>query len=555
MKIWLPIGLLVLTLMPNAARAQDATRVEVDPGDTPLTITGWSAEGAPLAGNLRLTARNADVRGFTFLASDLVHADGDEEIDRQQVSLVGDPSLKSDVPQDFQVEVGNPGAPGTFEGQIEILLPDQLRADALVIPLKVTVKEPVLTPLAGSEAIRLELVQCRSSWNCRLAGLLLPASATQDSWQLSFDNATDTKVQLIDADFVLIGKHSGYPLTDDQLGLSAVELQLPSNQIVEVPLALDRSRMPPDHYQGSVYLSVQGSAEPLEIPTDIKVRTGPLWPLLFLLFGVLVGRLVKFMQATGTKLADALAEVYRVQALVRQAHEDDRDILLPALENVRAAVVRGDALEKATKDLTAIEGRLELLEELRTIEPWIERYPDETTKKKAREIVSDVRRLLVLKRDEEAEKVYDRLLELLKLKETSKPRKEEESGDSNDLESWRRAMRHIAPSIASKPERAGDPDMHPENEKSGFNKLMERAIGKLSEFRANAVLLVRPLLWLVLLLGLLGVGLQSLYVENGATFGANPVPDVLGLILWGLSADVASRTLFDLGSPSGQPKG
>jgi hypothetical protein len=54
---------------------------------------------------------------------------------------------------------------------------------------------------------------------------------------------------------------------------------------------------------------------------------------------------------------------------------------------------------------------------------------------------------------------------------------------------------------------------------------------------------VRPILSLVLLVGLSIAGLNTLYVENGTTFGARPLSDYLGLILWGLSADVASRSL------------
>ncbi len=70
--------------------------------------------------------------------------------------------------------------------------------------------------------------------------------------------------------------------------------------------------------------------------------------------------------------------------------------------------------------------------------------------------------------------------------------------------------------------------------------------------RAEATLwVVRPLLSLALLFGLSVVGIRALYVEKGATFGADPA-DYLGLVLWGLSADVASRSLSNL--PGGEVK-
>jgi len=57
---------------------------------------------------------------------------------------------------------------------------------------------------------------------------------------------------------------------------------------------------------------------------------------------------------------------------------------------------------------------------------------------------------------------------------------------------------------------------------------------------------VRPLLYGVLLIGLTIVGLNTLYIEKGETLGARPSSDYLGLLLWGLSADVASRSLSGL---------
>ncbi|MDY6902886.1 MAG: hypothetical protein SWZ49_33165, partial [Cyanobacteriota bacterium] len=68
-----------------------------------------------------------------------------------------------------------------------------------------------------------------------------------------------------------------------------------------------------------------------------------------------------------------------------------------------------------------------------------------------------------------------------------------------------------------------------------------------SKFRTQATYwFARPLFSLVLLFGLSTVGLRSLYVQKGTTFGADPFSDYLGLFIWGLSADVASRSLSNL---------
>jgi hypothetical protein len=47
-------------------------------------------------------------------------------------------------------------------------------------------------------------------------------------------------------------------------------------------------------------------------------------------------------------------------------------------------------------------------------------------------------------------------------------------------------------------------------------------------------------------IGLLVVGFQTLYVNQGTAFGSNGIFDYVGLVLWGLTADVASRSLGNL---------
>lgn len=59
---------------------------------------------------------------------------------------------------------------------------------------------------------------------------------------------------------------------------------------------------------------------------------------------------------------------------------------------------------------------------------------------------------------------------------------------------------------------------------------------------------VKDLMFVVLLVGLVIVGLYSLYTKN-ATFGSNGLFDYFSLAVWGLSADVAQRTLQGLQLP------
>ena len=59
---------------------------------------------------------------------------------------------------------------------------------------------------------------------------------------------------------------------------------------------------------------------------------------------------------------------------------------------------------------------------------------------------------------------------------------------------------------------------------------------------------MKDLLFVALLVGLTVVGLYSLYVNN-PTFGSSRLFDYFGIAVWGLSADVAQRTLQGLQLP------
>ena len=64
--------------------------------------------------------------------------------------------------------------------------------------------------------------------------------------------------------------------------------------------------------------------------------------------------------------------------------------------------------------------------------------------------------------------------------------------------------------------------------------------------------IVQPFLWLILLIVLLLLGLQTLYVNAGTTFGVAGVYDYLALFVWGLTADVASTSLINLAGKAGK---
>ncbi|MEW5853111.1 MAG: hypothetical protein AB2A00_30285 [Myxococcota bacterium] len=79
-------------------------------------------------------------------------------------------------------------------------------------------------------------------------------------------------------------------------------------------------------------------------------------------------------------------------------------------------------------------------------------------------------------------------------------------------------------------------------------QLLARLSGVMPELSRHdaAYHLARPMLYLLLLMGLVAVGMQAFYVGAGVTFGVQPLADYVGIMLWGLTADVTSRSVSSL---------
>ena len=370
MKRWITAALLILLICPAPAIAQTNVKIEVDAKDKPLEVKGWLGEENALISNIRLTASGGNITAWTFLPSDLQRKEGDEVIGRQQIELIGERKLEAGLPKDFQVKLNGVKLPGTYQGQIEILLPNQKRSEVLVIPLTVKAKaRPALVPVKDSEQVQLQLVRC--SWDCGLAHLLLPASAFQSQRLIYLDNPNQATVSLTSAEVILQGKQTDYQITKTEVEPPLSPQTLAANKIISLPLKWERSQIPPDRYTGAVYLTMEGREGRLSIPVDLSMRIGPAMPILVLLVGIVLGRLFKYMQEKGIPQSDALAKVYEVENMIDKVDQQDQEILSAMVNKVRSSVTQMD-LETVNTDLAKIKERLNCLTSLRKIEQQLE---------------------------------------------------------------------------------------------------------------------------------------------------------------------------------------
>ncbi|MEI3648995.1 MAG: hypothetical protein V6D39_03240 [Dolichospermum lemmermannii FEM_B0920] len=399
-----------------------------------------------------------------------------------------------------------------------------------------------LIPLVGTEQVQLNLVNCQWFVDCKLAQLLLPKSAFMDKWELQFDNPNQTPVNVLNAKIVIKGSQTNYQLTSPTIQLPQEKQSLAANQIVDLPLTWNRGSIPPDNYTGAIYLTLTQQNNRFTIPVNLNVRSGPFIPLLVIVFGIILGRLFKYMQEKGKPQSELLETINDLELDTKKTFVEDKDkkLLISMLKKARQKVYQGN-IEKAESIINDIEAHFELLTELQTIKDAFKGKEQVDAVKTAISKIEKAKDNIALNKNEEAKKIIEDLKQnppqLTNMMSSHPSGKEEEIKKSSE-----KAINAINRLTEAK--EIGDIEA---NNWVKFQSFLINLSGVSDQVRAEATFwIVQPLFALILLFGLSAVGIHSLYIENGKTFGANPSSDYLGLILWGLSSDVASRSLSNL---------
>jgi hypothetical protein len=253
------------------------------------------------------------------------------------------------------------------------------------------------------------------------------------------------------------------------------------------------------------------------------------------------------MEQRGEPQAKAMGEVYRLQGDIERAklEEQEKQLLSNMVSGVRTLVSR-EQLEAVPPQLQAIRDRLDMLVKLEALENEFNQQQtvDKSTKEKTTSEIRDVRRLIAqgqAEQDAQAKQLLSKIS--LDLKDFAI-----RGGVNEDpaIETSKGSLEEIVRAANQMGQPLELPKTNP-NRLNPVQRFLVTLSGVTDQVRAETTFwVVRPLLSLILLMGLSAVGMGSLYVERGTTFGARPFADYLGLILWGLSADVASRSLSSL---------
>jgi hypothetical protein len=521
--------------------AADGPVINVDEGDDPLVIRGilTGATGS-FSGNVRITVTGGGTTDLRLLATDLTHnEDSTYDIDRTNISIPGGTSFTENQPRDVRVTVNNVTRPGVYEGDLLFYLAEHENPeeDGRVVPLELHIDAaPSVTPVEASRSI--QVVRCYTAADCLIARLLLPASVVDDEWAIQLDNKTVQPVQVTDFAVLMDGDNTHQVLRSTQVSAD-VPIEMPASDVTTIDLEIDRVSLPSDRYQGSLRFGLEGADTPVSVTVDLSVRDGPFWPLVVTLLGILGGRLMRQLStAEAQKQRELVVRYAAVEAKAAKIKDPEAKAQIrEQLGLWKDRLDKDEDTQKLELDLTKIEGQIDSLLVLEDVENKVAAGGFDSLLLKLEPTLTAARKAALEGNVEEARRLQEAAEQ-----EWQKAARADGSmsGLVDELgrigDAWRDSTDRM---------RAGaGTDTGP--------TLLLRLIGWLGGARVISTE-VEWIMWqvfsFVFLVALVLVGLKSLYVNAGATFGATGLYDYLGLLLWGFSSTVAQKTLQNLAVP------
>jgi hypothetical protein len=533
-------ALLLTFCLGSAARTAPAAHpISVDPRDAPLLVQGTLDEKTTsFSRNVRLTATGADVAELVLLASDLKREnDPETSIERAQVTIPAGIALKRNQPRDVTVTVASVRLPGVYKGSVKFLASGRPEAEAspLDVELRVTAKPTFKTTAASFQLVRCVFLPCGA------ADALLPRVMNGGERTLPLENETRAPVEVRGHDLTLRGEKTGRLFTAADVEVKASTVMEPGD--APVTLKFNRAVLPPDRYAGILRLRLKGADAPLPVAFTLDVRDGPWWPLAVIVFGIVVGRLASRMTSPDAQREDKFLDRYytlraRADGL---ADEVARAHLLSLLDEF-VPLLEGGATDEALKQaLDKVETQLAFFSALVRIKSELAALDRPVVAGQVTPKLDAARDAMIAGDAEGAERLRKEAEDGLRAaaRDRAMGGREERF---NDLLTVSREATMRAVRVG----RAGAAADRPGGRFNFLARLLAAASGGRIIGAKARYWLMRPLLYLLLLVLLSLVGLQSLYVNSGTTFGSAGFYDYLGLFLWGLSADVAQRTLQSL---------
>lgn len=467
-------------------------------------------------------------------------------VGRDQVVL--DPaSLDANKKTKVTISIRDLDRPGRFRGTIELAKKGELAAIASVsIELVVDLK-PAFALHRGDQTT-LALVNC-NRWTCPLAGSLVPGGRIRKV-STRVDNESPAAIEVSAKGWL---RRTPGDVEIDLVSSPKTKIGPAGFGTVELPID---GKLAPGTYEGSLFFTAAAagpsdggsdaaadSGPQIQLTTvpsklTIHVRAGPVWPIILILLGILLGRIALSLGRPETKLKIALFPrlVGLEDASARIRHPASRIAIDRKLRDLRRRIARAQGTEaEIGAELDTVADQIDSLQEADGLEAQIlESALSDAEKKALQANLESARTKIVEGKPADAAKEIDNVRVALETGQIEAP------------------ARRAAAMVTDLQTRAAAP------KEPRFRKLRSAMAGTLSVLSGTGdeasletiYWLWRPLLFVFLLAALTIQGLLLLYAgESHQTFGSQGLADYAPLLLWGVGTDVANRTLQQISLP------
>lgn len=425
------------------------------------------------------------------------------------------------IPERFKISLVRARGPITADAQLVVYVNKGVQTTSK-IAVKIYARPAFTVPVAPL-SFKFTIVR-KNGMSRWLASTLLPPKDIEPTAMVRIPEGGTGPIGDVSAEFWAIGASQGTVVTrtDYTLQPNVVAQTKVRNPVLELPVRLQLDRLPPDLYSGSLYF-VANNVGSHTVPVNFSVRADPLLPVILLLLGILAGRFLRYMDGDGSRQNGFLDRIERVE---RRLSRGDADVLARAIAKAKRAAYDRRWAEAET--LTGkIENRAEILIELDILDDGLD--------------LTDAAQLAIQKDAEAARDALQRdddisagtLLNKIK-------------GDLQQLGARTHQSTHdaISRSINITARMKAPQQLRPHTRAAnafsrivGFSPLEAKV-----EFTRR---IARPLIYVVLVIMLAYLGFRTLYMSSD-TFGVGRISDYIGLVMWAISADVASKTLSSI---------
>jgi hypothetical protein len=465
-----------------------------------------------------------NITGLVLDATDLLGPNG-IDIDASNIKFAATQiNLTKDYTIPVAISIGGLTKPGKYTGSFTLRAPDSQTGAQLPLTVEL-IGKPVVT--LGSDG--LTSFSCLIPLSCSLAAKWMGVRQA-----ITIDNSKGAGDAAMQPPSIVLRASRG----------DRVLCKTDLNPILPHPNPLPRGRsvlqltvptnLPADRYQGVIVLPVANSDDPVTASVTLDVKHGPWVALLVLLFGILVGRQLQSMNTPQAqaqqRLLSALSGLQAAESGVTDpGFQAVIDRLIGAAHEAIRVMLQTET--DISQDLVTLSAAIDLAKNLERLTAATAGL-DPAVQADAEQHLHNARTAFLGEdfqtADDERNKAQQAILAAVAPQTVTGAKT-----------AFRRSEFQFAAPTTTPVTRAPRP-VH--------LRLLQGFAGTEPAGAEDRFAYLKPFLFSLLLIGLLLLGLYTLYVKN-ADFGADLVFDYFSLLTWGLSADVAQRTLQNLQLP------